>query len=104
VYREQQPQVDGLENAGTVCVYRFGEGEALTETPSQRLIAPVVHEHARFGREVVMTGDRIVVGASGEQKGVGAVYLFEPEGDAYSPTFRLSPTDGIKSFKRKRSR
>jgi hypothetical protein len=44
------------------------------------------------------------VGASGEQKGVGAVYLFEPEGDAYSPTFRLSPTDGIKSFKRKRSR
>lgn len=97
-------EVEGVANAGIVYLYRISDDGSLSDVPSQQLQAPTLTKNGGFGNDVVMTDGRILVGAAGEQKFAGAVYIFEPRDGKHLATFRLSPIDGVRSLEPRRSR
>ena len=90
------------DNAGSVSVYtKSPEGWSL----QQRLFASDAAEDEEFGRVVDVDGDTIVVGAPFEdtpeggtfpfgRTNIGAVYVFERDGTAWSEVTKLQSSDG----------
>jgi hypothetical protein len=77
-------------NAGAVYVFaRQADG---SWTQEQKLVAPVGHANDQFGAAVSLSGDRAVIGASGENAASGAAYVFErqPSG-AWTFVAKLNP-------------
>lgn len=67
----QPDQNRGLVAQGAVQVHRARDGEFV-----RTLLPTVAFQGAKFGASVSICGDIAVIGASGEQAGDGAVYLF----------------------------
>jgi hypothetical protein len=76
--------------SGAVHVYgRSAAGWSYTTTVRSSPPVP----YAEFGVSVALEGDRLVVGALGEQSNSGAVYVFERVGGTWSQTARLVASD-----------
>ncbi len=89
---------DGGADCGAAYVFDY-DGNAWTETA--KLVSSNPRSGIRFGNDVAVDGDRVVVGAfrddcePGDNAGCGAAYVFEPDGEgAWAESARLTASDG----------
>ncbi len=79
-------------------VYVFEPDGNGNHTQTARLTATDATAFDRFGYSVALSGDRLVIGAHGDDDNgseSGAVYVFDPDGNGgYTQTARLTATDG----------
>jgi filamentous hemagglutinin family protein len=66
---------NGVANKGAVYLFS-GENEFQTFFPQGVLLSPSTTNNGFFGRAVALEGDRLVVGAPGENDNRGTVYLY----------------------------
>ena len=80
-------------NAGQGAVYVFTEsGAAWTQTA--KLTASGGAAGDQFGQSVAISGNTVVVGASGANSYQGAAYVFTASGAAWTQTAKLTASDG----------
>ena len=60
----------------------------------QKLIAPDGAASDLLGIDIAIEGDTLVAGASGDDAGRGAVYVFQRSGDTWTNTAKLTASDG----------
>lgn len=75
--------------AGAVFVYGRASGAWCV---TQKLTASDAHAGGNFGVAMAVSGERIVVGASGDLVDRGSAYVFEREGDAWHEVAVLRPS------------
>ena len=86
------PGYDGdSEDSGLVMTYRLTDAGTWTDGSPLSPDSPVAGE--RFGTDVALDGNRLLVGAAGAQ-GIEAAYLFEYREGAWQQTARLSEDPG----------
>ncbi|AKF10305.1 FG-GAP repeat protein [Sandaracinus amylolyticus] len=83
----------GFANAGAAYVFEAPAGGSFAQTA--KLVASDPAANAIFGTDVALSGDRIVVGASGASKSAGAAYVFAASAGSWAQVVRLdrSPSD-----------
>ncbi len=69
-----------VEAAGASFVFRFDGSTWLQE---QKLISPDPEQFADFGWSVAIDGSTALIGAFGENDGVGAAHVFSFDGSAW---------------------
>ena len=91
---------DDFDNAttstatGAVYVYSF---DGSLWNLSQKLYATQRNQNANFGHSVVIKGNRILIGATGDDGDInnsGAAYIFDYDGSQWLQTAKLTASDG----------
>ncbi len=86
---------DVTNGVGQGAVYIF-ERDSMGWTETQRLSPAGLEDADQFGESVVMDGQRLLVGARGDDDGgpeSGAVYVFERDAGAWKQTGKYVPSD-----------
>ncbi len=81
-------------NSGAAYVYRFIDGAWTFDT---QLVSDDIAEFDHFGIDVAVSGNRVLVGADGDDDNgstSGSAYIFEFDGSAWSQTAKLTASDG----------
>ena len=87
----------GAQDAGAAYVFEDTGG---SWQQVAKLISLDLEDDDRFGFSVAVSGDRVVVGAPGEDSlgfGAGAAYVFEDQGAGWVQTAKLTAGDGAAS-------
>jgi len=84
---------EGITNAGAAYVFR---GSGSTWSQEGKLLASDRALNDAFGKNVAVSGDRIVVGAFADTHTVksGSAYVFKRTAGAWNQEFKLVPADG----------
>jgi len=81
-------------NSGAAYVYRFTKGAWIFDT---QLVSDDIAEFDHFGIDVAVSGNRVIVGADGDDDNgstSGSAYIFELDGSTWSQTAKLTANDG----------
>lgn len=78
---------------GRGAVYVFSRASDGSWAQSARLTTPTPDEGAGFGSSIVMSGNKILVGAPGANERTGTVHSFEKRGDDWMHTSEFAPAD-----------
>ena len=84
--------VNGAASAGVVYVFT-GSGADWSE--QAELPDPQPAQNDDFGQALALTGDSAVIGAPGEDRGSGEVYVYGRSGTAWTQQAAITPPDGI---------
>lgn len=85
---------DTLDEQGRAYVFRF-DGTGWIEEAT--LVAPDPSSNARFGGAIDLDGNRLIVGASGDDElagNAGAAYIFEHDGQQWNLLQKIFASDG----------
>jgi hypothetical protein len=95
---ENAPSTGALGAPGPGAAYVFTQsGSVWSQTPSATLIESNGAAEDGFGDTVAISGNTLVVGASGVNGGEGAAYVFAESGGAWNadPNAELTPSDPV---------
>ena len=74
--------------------YVFRRDPAGQWKESAKIVRPGTFRNTRFGAAVALQKGRALIGMPGLDQGIGAVYVYAPDGDRWVERMRLSPFDG----------
>ncbi len=84
----------GSGNHGRIQIYTPGAGGAWNEAIVNAPVPVGTPTWMKFGRSVAVSGNRIVVGAPGQDWSEGAAYVYTNSGGTWSKTATLQASDG----------